>query len=142
MFGNKPTQPPQPLQKLDLFGSRSSDLFHSDLYASKSDLYSPKSDIYGSRRELFSLKGDIYGSKSEFLYSRRELYSPKGRGEEGGGGRGEGVWQEGVGGESGNFYESDSGVSSLYEPLSFHNGGLDSYGPLRNTVKQQITPKC
>ena len=164
--------PASPLHKLDLYGSRSSDLYHSelytsktdlyasksdlyasktdlyasksDLYSSKGDLYSPaKSDIYGSRRELLSaLKGsDIYGSKSEFLCSRRELYSPRGRGEEGG--RGEGVWPINGGGgtgggsgtaaaESGNFYESDSGVSSLYEPLSFQNGhGFDNYHLLR-----------
>ena len=48
-------------------------------------------------------------------------YSTLGRGEGGYStlGRSEGYGRRGE--ESGNFYESDSGVSSLYEPVSFVN---------------------
>ena len=50
-------------------------------------------------------------------------YSTLGRGEGGYStlGRSEGYARRAGGEESGNFYESDSGVSSLYEPVSFVN---------------------
>ena len=98
-------QKERPPRRLDFFGSRS-------------DLFNAQQDIYGSKNDLYAHKNELYGSKSEFLFQRRELYSPKGtllRGREG----------REVGEESGNFYESDSGVSSLYEPLSFHNNSLE-----------------
>ena len=98
-------QKERPPRRLDFFGSRS-------------DLFNAQQDIYGSKNDLYAHKNELYGSKSEFLFQRRELYSPKGtllRGREG----------KEVGEESGNFYESDSGVSSLYEPLSFHNNSLE-----------------
>ena len=82
-----------------------------DFFGSRSDLFQPQSELYASKSDLYSPRSELYGSKGEFVYPKREVYSPKGtllRGE-----------------DSGHFYESDSGVSSLYEPLSFQNHSLD-----------------
>ena len=120
-------------------------LWHSFFY--RSELYSPtKSDIYGSKSEFMfghntttttptSNRNSYFGGHSTRPSS---IYSPVGtltrRGSKATpmGGHISGVNGERGVEESGNFYESDSGVSSLYEPLSFNGGNGGSSLQLMN----------
>ena len=113
----------------------------------RSELYSPtKSDIYGSKSEFMfghnpstatptSNRNSYFGGHSTRPSS---IYSPVGTLTRRGSkvtpmsGQTSGVNGERGVEESGNFYESDSGVSSLYEPLSFNGGNGGSSLQLMN----------
>ena len=118
------------------------------VYFFRSELYSPNksngSDIYGSKSEFVfpsqhhhhhpHNRGGYYSTANNGPSSRpNSIYSPSGTLTRLGS-KVSGCSIKNAGGqtpttangcceESGNFYESDSGVSSLYEPLSFCGGG-------------------